>query len=284
MIQLGGFFSRAQPRRGHLVLIGGAEERSGRMAVLRHVLGLHPGRRVAVIPAASEYPRELGDTYTRSFQDLGAQEVHILDVRGDADVRDPEHLARAAASDLIFFTGGDQVRLVEILRASPLLDLIRTRSREGATVAGTSAGAAAASDPMIFDGDYEGHRKGTVSHGEGFGFLPGVTVDTHFTERHRLPRLVQFLCSGLSRRGIGLGEDTALVLPPEGPGTVVGSGVVTTVEASALDFCSYPETTEGGLFGVEGLRIGFLPAGAQFDLQRWSVRAGEPEPAAGGLT
>jgi len=194
-----------------------------------------------------------------------------VDIRSPREAEHPDHLAAVDHADLIFFTGGDQVRLVQRLGGSTLLERIRARFAAGATLAGTSAGAAAASDPMIFDGDGRGFRKGSVRHGPGFGFLPEITVDTHFVSRGRISRLAQFLSSGNCHRGIGLGEDTAVFIAPDGIAEVHGCGMVTILSAEHLDVSSYHESEVGGQLTMDGLRLGFLAPGTLFDLAAWRV-------------
>jgi cyanophycinase len=257
--------------RGHLALIGGDEDKRHDKLVLGHIVSLAPTARVAVIPTASTYPRERGEVYTRAFTGLGVAHVDVVDVRHreDGDRDDNVDLVRRA--DLIFFTGGDQVRLVSILHGTAVLEEVWRRFAGGATVAGTSAGAAAAGDPMIYDGDGRGLRKGAVRHGFGFGFLPGVVVDTHFMARMRVLRLAQFLSTGMARRGLGLAEDTAIVIAPGGDAEIVGRRAVTTLDAGASGRNNYHEITEDDLLTVEGMRLGFLAPGTHFDLHEWCV-------------
>jgi cyanophycinase len=233
---------------------------------------------VTVVPTASDFPRERADEYRRAFSALGVAEVLVADIRsrGDAETAETAELARRA--DLVFFTGGDQVRLVQAMEGTLFLDEVRAAFQRGTTLAGTSAGAAAAGEVTIFHGDGLGHAKGTVQHSPGFAFIDGVVVDTHFDTRCRLPRLAQFLCSGGGLKGVGLAEDTALVVRPSGLAEVVGSGVVTVLDASEVDATNYDAATEDGLLTVTGLGLGFLAPGTVFSLDRWRV-VSLPEPA-----
>jgi cyanophycinase len=138
------------------------------------------------------------------------------------------------------------------------------------TVSPALRGAAAASDPMLYDGDGAGHRKGKVHLAPGFGFLPGITVDTHFVARGRIPRLAQALAAGSANRGIGLAEDTAIMVSPSGNFEVLGSGVVTVLE-SDRSLSDYGDLPDEGLVTVDGLRLGFLAPGSVFNLRSWRI-------------
>jgi cyanophycinase len=138
--------------RGYLALIGGGEDKQDDRTVLRCIADLNSARHAVVIPTASAYGVELGEEYAAVFLEIGVSSAQVLDVRYADQANDPVYLNQVAKSDLIFFTGGDQVRLVQVLNHTPLIARIRERFAAGATVAGTSAGAAGASDPMIYDG------------------------------------------------------------------------------------------------------------------------------------
>ena len=195
--------------KGHLVLIGGNEDKVRNREILQRIVNINNVKNIAVIPTASRYyPRQLGDKYRSAFSKLGVKKIEILDIRSAKEADREENYEKIQASDCIFFTGGDQVRLVEILQNTKLLQVIKDEYQNGKTIAGTSAGAAAASNPMIFDGDEMGFLKGSVNHGEGFGFIENFTVDTHFITRGRISRLTQFLLRGYSNFGIGFAEDT----------------------------------------------------------------------------
>ncbi len=152
-----------------------------------------------------------------------------------------------------------------------LIGKIKKRFAEGATIGGSSAGAAAASDPILYDGDDEGLIKGSIGCSEGFGFLPDVTFDTHFDARARLGRLTQFLCSGKSKKGIGLGEDTAVFINPDGVFKVLGSGIVTVADVNNMGYCNYNSITDKQPINVNGVRVGFLHSGCKFDLNKWKI-------------
>lgn len=260
--------------RGYLVLIGGAEDRRDRMVILKMIMKLSRNGRVVIIPSATMYTDEAIRDYRGIFESIGARSVDGLNIRCPEDGYSDYYIDILEDSDTIFFTGGDQTRLVNSLNKTRVMDKIREKFRDGATIAGTSAGASAVSDPMIYDGDDEGFIKSAVKHTKGLGLLSGITVDTHFLERERIPRLSQLLSSGISSRGIGINEDTAIVISADNKFEVIGSGVVTVMNAEKMRYSSYDEVDRNEPVSVDGVEIGFLASGTVFDLVCWRIDQG----------
>lgn len=267
-----------KPHKGSLVLIGGAEDRRNDKTVLRKLIKINDARNVLVITSATLYPTETAEDYYYAFKDIGIINVEIFDIRDKHEASDPEHLEKIETADLVFFTGGDQVRLTRILLKTQLLKRIRERFlNEGLTIAGTSAGASAAANPMTYDGDNQGLVKGTVKFDEGFGFLENITVDTHFVARGRLGRLTQFLCNGYTQRGIGIGENTSITIKPNNTFEVAGTGIVTVVSTSEVNFSNFNEIEDGERISIDGIKIGFLQDGSIFDMNAWEIsRCNQP--------
>lgn len=218
--------------RGLLAVIGGNEDRDGDRAVLAALVRALPMHRprVVVLTAASGAPAELWQHYRAAFETLGA-EPFWLDARQASELDTAAVLARLAAVDLLFLTGGDQHRLLDTLGDTPALDLIvRRHATDALAVAGTSAGASALGARMP-RGD-EGSQIAGGPPGPlppGLGLWPRVVVDQHFSERKRLSRLIQFLGVSPGHVGLGLDEDTAVFVHPDDLLEVVGSGKVTVV-------------------------------------------------------
>lgn len=257
--------------KGYLVLIGGAEDKTREMRILRRTLEINYAKNIVIIPSASGYPADTGKKYYHVFRDLGADNVKIFDIRGKHEADSSEYLKQINYADLVFFTGGDQVKLADTLLSTKLLRKIKRLFKDGITIAGTSAGAAAAGNLMIFDGDKKGFVKGMVKYSEGFGFIKNITIDTHFNKRERLLRLTEFLISGNSSRGIGLGEDTAIIINPVKQFEVIGSGIVTLLNSSRYTYSNYETALNNDRLKTNGLNVGFLQDGAVFNMQYWSV-------------
>ncbi|MCK4664423.1 MAG: cyanophycinase [Bacteroidales bacterium] len=258
--------------RSYLMLIGGAEDRTGNKVVLKKVVKTARAKNIIVIPTASSYPRDIKNSYNDAFKSIGIKNIDCFDIRYPDEADKTEYFETLEKAQLIFFSGGDQKRLVEVLNRTRLMDRIKERFYDGTlSIAGTSAGAAAVSDPMIYDGDYRGFEKDSINYSEGFGFLKDVTVDTHFLNRERIPRLTQFLVKGISQRGIGLSEDTGIIISPNLKFEVVGSGMVTLLNSEKITHTNYFEINDKNIFSVNNLRIGFLAHGSKFSIKKWSV-------------
>lgn len=265
-----------EKNKGYLVLIGGAEDRTGEKLILHKIVNLNNAKTVSVIPTATNYPQACGEDYHYAFKDLGVETINILDIREKNEADTEDNFRQIEASDVIFFTGGDQVKLVNILNGTKLISLITQKFYNGCTIAGTSAGAAAASNPMIFDGDTQGLLKGTVNAGPGFGFIQNITIDTHFVARGRIGRLTQFLFSQNIKKGIGLGENTAMVLNASGIFEVVGTGIVSVVDISEVSYSNYNFINSNERISINGIKAGFLQAGCVFNINKWDVECCNP--------
>ncbi|MEZ0224075.1 MAG: cyanophycinase [Alphaproteobacteria bacterium] len=219
-----------------LIAIGGAEEKTGDMDVLKRVLAEAKGAasRVHVITTATGYPEEVGQTYRDTFRLLGI-DCEVTHISSRAEAGDVELLKQIGAADVVFFTGGDQLKLATILDGTPFLEAVRERHESGAVVAGTSAGAAVMSQLMIYGGDPEkGMQKGEIALTAGFSLAPDIVFDTHFMNRGRLSRLFNVIAMAPCKTGIGLDEDTAIILRNDGEMEVAGSGAVTVVNGKSL--------------------------------------------------
>ncbi len=265
-------------KRGFMALIGGAEDKKQEKTVLRRVVEVSQAKTVAIVPTASFYPREVFANYYDAFKNIGVENVEFFDIRYQDEADRNEYLKKIEETDLIYFSGGDQVKLVRTLENTKLLKRIFELFEEGKLhIAGTSAGAAAASNPMIYDGDYDGFSKDSVNFSPGFGFLKGITIDTHFVSRGRIARLSQFLLTEKSPKGIGIGEDTGIIIDWQNRFEVVGSGVVTVLNADKVTHSNYAEIASGDFYSVNNLRVGFLASGSYFSLRRWSVLKSKSE-------
>jgi cyanophycinase len=256
--------------RGLLAVIGGNEDRDGLRTVLGALVRALPmqGPKVLVLTAASGAPADLWHHYGPAFEALGA-EPSWLDAREAAELASPEVLARLAGIDLVFLTGGDQHRLLETVGDTPAWSLLaRRHALEGMAVAGTSAGASALGARMP-RGD-EGSQIAGGPPGPlppGLGLWSRVVVDQHFSERKRLSRLIQFLGVSPGHLGLGLDEDTALLLHPTDTLEVVGSGRVTVV-AGGGPGTRLQAMGLGECWSLEDVSLHLLTPGMRLERQR----------------
>ncbi len=193
---------------------------------------LKEASRIEVITTASKIPREIGPEYVKALQYLGATNVDVLHIENREQAIESEVLNRLRAANVVMFTGGDQLRLTSILGGTVFHDILLEKYfNEDFIYAGTSAGAAAASNNMIYQGSSsEALLKGEVKITSGLGLIDGVIIDTHFVQRGRIGRLFQAVVSNPKVLGIGLGEDTGLLITNNTQMEAIGSGLVILVD------------------------------------------------------
>ncbi|RDD60441.1 cyanophycinase [Ferruginivarius sediminum] len=256
--------------RGHIVAIGGAEDKSSDLEVLSRVFSLAPrnNTKVLVIATASGYPEEVLPAYQAAFGRLGASEVHALNIRNRKQSADQDNVEMVKNCGVVFFTGGDQLRLTHVFGGSPVLDAIRERYMAGAVIAGTSAGAVAMSATMIYNGSAaDALRKGAVSMTRGFGFVEGVIIDSHFLERGRFTRLMEAGTTNPELIGVGLGEDAGVIFYSGNIIEAIGPGHVIIVDSGRLARSNVAEVSAGAPVAVENMLVHALIAGYGYDIK-----------------
>lgn len=266
--------------KGKLVAIGGAEDKKIESHVLRRVLSFSDiaDPVVGVITTASSIPDDVFEEYDAVFDRLGASEVLDIRVRKREDARDPEMIDMITRSDIIFISGGDQMRLTSIFGGSPALEMIRRRHAQGAVIAGTSAGAACQSTTMVYGGDAtDALRKGVVKMSAGFGLIERVIIDTHFLERGRFSRLMEVGATNPEYLGVGLGEDAA-VLFEDGRLYAFGPGHVILVDSTAMTGSNVFELSDGEAISVHNVVMHALIDGNAYDMTERRILG--PEEAA----
>jgi cyanophycinase len=262
--------------RGWIVPIGGAEERLQDGAILRRFVELAGGgdARVVVIPTASRRP-EAGKEYDTLFRAMGVASVTVLRLDRRADADDGAALASLAEATGVFLTGGDQLRLSTLLGGTPVARLLRRRNAAGATIAGTSAGAAFLAEHMIARGlEGPSPRADMVSLAPGLGLTNRFVIDQHFRQRDRLGRLLTALAYNPFAIGIGLDEDTAAFYGPDDRLEVVGSGAITIVDPAGLAHSSMAAASAGEPVTLIGIKLHILVNGDLFDAETREARPG----------
>jgi cyanophycinase len=258
----------SEPKR-QLVIIGGAEDKDGDAQILREFVRRSGSTKaiIVIMTAATELPREVGENYIRVFKRLGAQEVRIIDTETREDASSSTALEAISKATGIFFTGGDQARITSILKDTQIDAAIHQRYSEGVVVAGTSAGAAVMPDKMIVEGDSQTNpRIEVVDMGPGLGFLPGVVIDQHFSQRGRLGRLISALLQEPAVLGFGIDENTAMVVTDHQI-EVIGEGAVTIVDESEATYNNLGEILKDEPLAICEAKLHILPHGYKFDLK-----------------
>lgn len=258
-----------QAQQGQLVIIGGGEDKENNCTVLREFVRRAGGTqaRIAVLTAATSMPREVGDTYIGLFKRLGVEDVRVIDTERREDSEKPDALESAEQATGLFFSGGDQARIINFIKGTKLDQIIHKRYSEGAVIGGTSAGAAMMPDVMIVEGESETNpRANVVEMGPGMGFLPGIVVDQHFAQRGRLGRLISALMLQPAVLGIGIDEDTAVVISGD-EFEVIGNGAVTVVDESNSTHNNAEGILKDEALAVCGVKLHILPHGYRFNLK-----------------
>lgn len=225
-------------------------------------------KRIEVITTASQIPEETGQHYIDAFSRLGNENVGVIHIKDREDTLILEYLDRIKQASGILFTGGNQLRLTTIFGGTELLNIMLSRyQNEQFIVAGTSAGAMAMSTTMIFGGSsIEALLKGEVKFSRGFGFIHDVTFDTHFIKRGRFGRLCQTIASNPISIGIGLGEDTGLLITNGDHMEAIGSGLVTIVEGGSIKYTNIADIEDGEPISIENLTVHILSKGHNYIL------------------
>ena len=263
-------------QRGWIVPIGGAEQKLSDPRILQRFVELCGGSQadIVVIPTASQLA-DTGARYEQLFSELGAGRVTAVDFDTRRDTDEHNRLVRLEQASGIFFTGGNQLRITTMLGGTEVAKLIRTRNAHGVHVAGTSAGASVLSEHMIAFGNEGGSpTAGSVRLAPGLGLTNRFVIDQHFRERDRLGRLLAALAYNPFVVGVGLDEDTAAFIRPDNTLEVEGSGTVTIVDASELQFSSMDQAGEDQPVCLLGLKVHILIAGATFNLHTRKASAG----------
>jgi len=251
-----------------LFIIGGAEDRVGRASLLRQFVKLAGGRRsrLVLLPTASSFQDEVIASYTEVFTRLGAPGVAVVNPSTRAESHDADLVALVDGATGVFMSGGSQLRLSQLLPGTPLGEALHRAHDRGAVIGGTSAGASIMSDFMISMGD-EGitPRQRASQLSAGLGLVRGVVVDQHFDQRSRYGRLMSVIAPSPHLLGIGIDEDTAMVVTDSREFTVRGSGSVFVVDCTTA-VTDAPDARAGAPVLVSGATVHTLPAGATFDL------------------
>ena len=255
--------------QGKLLIIGGAEDKEGDCKILREFLRCAGGTKahIVIMTAATSLPGEVGDNYIRVFERLGAEDVRVVDTQTPDDAKNPEYLEAIEQATGIFFTGGDQARIISCLKDTNLDAAMHKRFSEGIIIGGTSAGAAMMPDMMIIEGDSETNpRVDVVAMGPGMGFLPGVVIDQHFAQRGRLGRLVTALLLQPAVLGFGIDENTAILVSGDEL-EVIGENAVTVIDESEKLHDNIDGRLKDEGLAICGAKLHILPHGYRFNLK-----------------
>lgn len=265
---------------GKLIAIGGAEDKGTdlekgevhrnnlnffELGILRRIVEEAGGSaaRIEVVTTASTIPHEVGDNYLNAFGKIGCTNVGIMHIRRREDALVQDYLDRISTCDAVMFSGGNQMRLSAIFGGTQFLDILHHRyQHEQFVISGTSAGAMAMSNNMIYEGNASrAHLKGEVKIAKGLGFLDNVIIDSHFEKRGRFVRLAQAVAGNPSALGIGLGEDTGMLITDGNRMEAIGSGLVIIIDGHDIRHSNIADIPEGNPVSIENLKVHFCEKG-----------------------
>ena len=268
------FLCMPEPK-GKLIAIGGAEDKGAEatpderrnanlnfieLGILQRIVGESGGTnaRIEVITTASMIPYEVGENYLNAFGKLGCTNIDVMHIRNRADALEESYVERIRRCDTVMFSGGNQLRLSSIFGGTPLFELIMKRywDEPDFVVAGTSAGAMAMSNTMIYEGNAaRAHLKGEVKITTGLGFMDDVIFDSHFEKRGRFGRLAQAVSANPACIGIGLGEDTGMLIRSGNYMEAIGSGCVIIIDGHDIRYTNIADIPDGNPVSTENLRV-----------------------------
>lgn len=266
--------------RGKLIAIGGAEDKGTdlekgeihrnnlnffELGILRRIVeeAGGPAARIEVVTTASMIPYEVGENYLNAFGKIGCENAGVMHIRTRQDALQDEYLERIRLCDAVMFSGGNQLRLTATFGGTEFLNILHDRyKKEDMLIAGTSAGAMAMSSTMIYEGNAaRAHLKGEVKISTGLGFIDSVIFDSHFEKRGRFGRLAQAVASNPSCIGIGLGEDTAVLITDNDRLEAIGSGLVVIIDGHDILHSNIADIPEGNPISIENFKVHFCEKG-----------------------
>lgn len=271
--------------KGKLIAVGGNEDKGTypnpkskkkyyldffELGILRRFIDEMPAKnpKVEVITTASMIPEEVGERYFSAFGILGTEHVNMMHIREEKDVLNPDYIERIKNADGVMFSGGNQSRLTQIFGNSEILDILKRRYlEEPLVIAGTSAGAMAQSQIMIKGGSAtESLVRGSVKLSEGLGFIDGSVIDSHFVIRGRFGRLIEAVATHPGTIGIGLGEDTGVLITEGRLIETIGSNLVVIIDGHVIGYTNIDFVEKGRPVSIENIIMHVLAKGNIYDM------------------
>jgi cyanophycinase len=260
--------------KGKLIPIGGGEDIRGEKSILERFI-IETGKenpRIEIITTAAAMPREVGNDYKDAFDDLGCRNYDVMDIQSSSEAEDEKMLDRLKQANCVFFTGGQQSRIIDAFLKTSFLDILKDKyQNENFVVAGTSAGCAALSEFMITGGTTEeALSKGEIRLTTGLGLIEGMVFDTHFTERGRFGRLMNIVATNTNILCLGFAEDTAAIIS-DGKISVLGSGAATIIDGSEISYTNIAMVKKGNSITIDRIIVSVLSEGDQYSMIKRKV-------------
>lgn len=260
--------------KGILLIIGGAEDKDDKMHILRKFVRLldSDDSKLLVLTTATKEPEAVGDNYRRVFSKLGMRDIDILNLDSREDANEEEFVEKIRRAEGIFFTGGDQLRITSIIGGTRASEALLECYYNGGVIAGTSAGASAMSRIMIVEGESnEPARKCTVKLAPGLGLMDKVIIDQHFAQRGRIGRLLCGVAENPEILGVGIDEDTAIIVYSDDTFEVYGTNSVTVIDGRWIESSNVSELKPNEILAITNITLHVLPEGYGYDLIKKQV-------------
>ncbi len=253
---------------GMLFAIGGAKDRQDTRVILSALAERIGSGKLVISTLASEYADELWGVYRNIFSSLGVKSIKHLGVNHRDESSEDPRLGILADATAVFFTGGDQLKITTRLGGTVLAERIEEIYRQGGIIAGTSAGATALGEMMLVGAPGGGISKidATLRMTPGLGLAMNMIIDQHFSERGRIRRLLGAVAQNPRMLGLGIDEDTAVVMEGDGKFHALGSGAVYIVDGHDLSYTNISQASFGQSLSVFGVKLHVLSNGDRFDL------------------
>lgn len=255
-------------KKGTLIIIGGAEDKRGEMRILKEV-ALRAGEgKILIITAASELPQLAWRDYHRAFKALGVHKTEHLHINQPEEVLSLDLKRIFHNVSVIFFSGGDQLKLTSKLGGTKIMDKITTIFRKGGTIAGTSAGAAIMGETMLVGHEKtESHKIGNWMMAPGLGFVQNVIIDQHFAQRRRVGRLLRAVALHPGIMGIGIDEGTAIIVE-KGFFRILGDNAVYILDGSRITYTNISQDSPEKTLSVHDVKLHVLSDAEIFDIKK----------------
>lgn len=259
----------------YLIPIGGNEKKSENSEIFREMVELAGGAkaRIVVVPTASEEPIARARDYQKLFSAFNPEAIDVVHIGERPDAGSPELARIIEKATLFMFGGGDQLRLSSLIGGTRLHASLLERYQSGSCViAGTSAGAAVIPEMMIFQNNrFRMFRKGGIEMTKGLGLIHDTIFDTHFVQRSRISRLVHAVSTNPALLGLGIEENTGLLIENETLARVIGTGTVIVLDGSSIEINHVGYAKNGAAFALTNVRYSVLTPGVIYDLKKRTV-------------
>lgn len=252
-----------------LVIIGGGEDKTADKKILKEVVKLSKGdkAKIGIVTTATKEPKKAGQEYENIFRNLGVKEITTINVNDRESSNIKDTFGEIMDCNCLFFVGGDQLRISSIIGGTEFHKLLHDFCSDGRVIAGTSAGASMMSEIMIVEGESEeAPRKCTIKMAPGMGLIEGVIIDQHFNQRGRIGRLLTGVAQNPHIVGIGIDEDTAVIVNGNESFYVLGKGVATIVDGRSIEYTNITEQYPDDPLALTNVIIHILPENYGYNL------------------